>query len=73
MSSPIRLLRAVVGARNVRSYAHRVFESVCLSTAHSRILCGLGLHFFRLSDPQDVVAPYQDLTESALVFGLAPL
>jgi hypothetical protein len=51
--------------RNVRSYAHLVVESVCISTAHSRILGGLGLHFFRFANPQHVVAPYQDLAECA--------
>lgn len=38
---------------------------VGISTAHGRILCRLGFHLFGLSDPQDVIAPYQDLSESA--------
>ena len=42
-----------------------MFAVVGVSTAHGRILCRLGLHLFGLSDPQDVIAPYQDLSESA--------
>jgi hypothetical protein len=35
------------------------------STAHFRVFFGLGLHLFRLSDPQNVVAPYQNLAQCA--------
>jgi hypothetical protein len=38
---------------------------VGVSTAHGRVLCRLGFHLFSLSDPQDVVTPYEDLSESA--------
>jgi hypothetical protein len=38
---------------------------VGVSTAHGRVLCRLGFHLFSLSNPQDVVTPYEDLSESA--------
>lgn len=38
---------------------------VGISTAHGRIFCRLGFHLFGLSDPQNIVTPYQDLAESA--------
>ncbi len=45
--------------------AHRVPALVGVSTAHGRVLGRLGFHLFGLSNPQDVVAPYEHLSESA--------
>jgi hypothetical protein len=35
----------------------------CASTAHGRVFGRFRLHLFGLADPQDVVAPYEDLSE----------
>jgi hypothetical protein len=37
----------------------------CASTAHGRVLGRFRLHLFGLANPQDVIAPYEDLSERA--------